>query len=732
MTDEANHECHVGIKEYANKAPGFQGIHKQRYSDFVVREITRSEGLAVLNQVNVKELEQIFNPPPELPKRKDDDGADIDLVNEFLSDVTKFLDDSGFEESINSWKTSKEATESFLRKCIDKEEDCPSHHVSFCCTDKALRTEAHTTLKKYLLEHVDSMSEDIEGKQHMKFAAKHKLKGKGNGQKRFSSQWPKGMGDFLKFTLIKENVDTMSASSIIAKTLNLKRGAASVSYAGTKDKRAVTVQSCTLFRRKPAELNRLNGFKRPPVLRVGNFEYVENAISMGDLAGNHFTIVLRAVDADTQRIKEAFEQLQHSGFINYYGLQRFGTGSAGSHMIGKALMKGEWKNAIDNLFKDFAGDKDDMKEAKRFFREKDYVAARALLPKYMDREKDVLSFLAKHPHDYLGAYNHISKQTRLLCMHAYQSYIWNLTASERIRLYGLQCVEGDLVPLSNDVLQLATDDEVSEPQPDGDSKGTKRDADGNALGRENMSESSVRGDDFQRSKKVQHENIHIVTAEDVASKKYTIADVILPIPGCDVVLPSHSLGKFFLDAMAEDGISLETFSTCQPMYRSRGAYRRLIQRPEDLEWSIVQYPDPNAEIVKTELDMFRSGELSGRDRLKEDSKGAGTAEDTETTSSAIISSVPGSVTIIDPSSVLASSHTRDPSGASKVDDAALRAAVVAFSLPPGTYATMLLRELTKAGTEKMYQAQLSASTGAATKGSMDVDGGEVGNVSEEK
>ncbi|KAK8953562.1 hypothetical protein KSP40_PGU005532 [Platanthera guangdongensis] len=46
-------------------------------------------------------------------------------------------------------------------------------------------------------------------------------------------------------------------------------------------------------------------------------------------------------------IKAAADGLGRSGFINYYGLQRFGSGSVPTHLIGAALLRGEWKTAVD-------------------------------------------------------------------------------------------------------------------------------------------------------------------------------------------------------------------------------------------------------------------------------------------------------------------------------------------------------------------------------------------------
>ena len=86
-------------------------------------------------------------------------------------------------------------------------------------------------------------------------------------------------GDYLQFTMLKENVDTMSAAGIISRNLRLKPDA--IKYAGTKDKRAITSQKCTVYRRKPSDLGRINRFNIPPFIRVGDFEYVHQPLKLG-------------------------------------------------------------------------------------------------------------------------------------------------------------------------------------------------------------------------------------------------------------------------------------------------------------------------------------------------------------------------------------------------------------------------------------------------------------------
>jgi tRNA pseudouridine13 synthase len=101
---------------------------------------------------------------------------------------------------------------------------------------------------------------------------------------------------------------------------------------------------------------------------------------------------------------------------------------------------------------------------------------------------------------------------RKLYVHAYQSYIWNCAATERIRRYGLDPVIGDLVIARNEQGELLSD--------------------------------TV--DDRIRQ-------VDTVTADNIA--RYRHEDIVLPLPGYDVKYPSNDIGKFIENIMKEDGLN---------------------------------------------------------------------------------------------------------------------------------------------------------------------------------
>ena len=419
----------------------------------------------------------------------------------------------------------------------------------------------------------------------------------------------------------------MTAVTLLQKTLRSKPGA--IEYAGTKDKRAITTQHCTIYRKKPSDFKRVNSYQLPPFIRVGDFELVSEPLKLGDNTANHFDIILREIEATDEDVHLKLEAVRDCGFINYFGLQRFGKGGVHSHIIGREIFHSNWQVAIDMMFVPREGDRGPISQGKQAYNEGDFRAALEIFPGYMHAERSVLASLIQHPNDALGAFNKIPKNTRLLCAHAYQSYVWNVAASERIKRYGLTCVEGDLVVAKNES-ELA----------------------------------------FQKASIENHKCVIVATKEDIESKRYSINDVVLPLVGINVLLPKNDIGELIEDTLRRDSLSIDFFQKkCAQEYRMGGAYRRLILRPKEFQWEILEYNDTNAELFKTEVNKFRS---SATHLISEEPVNQGSRN--------------------------------------------IHALRVSFILMPGSYATMLLREITKESTETEYHASLTASSASEFAG----------------
>ena len=81
--------------------------------------------------------------------------------------------------------------------------------------------------------------------------------------------------------------------------------------------------------------------KTPPNLFMGNFSYKNTGLELGDLGGNHFTIALRNIEPELKEsAAKALDGLRDKGFVNYFGLQRFGTvQSVKTSDVGLAMIK---------------------------------------------------------------------------------------------------------------------------------------------------------------------------------------------------------------------------------------------------------------------------------------------------------------------------------------------------------------------------------------------------------
>ena len=184
-------------------------------------------------------------------------------------------------------------------------------------------------------------------------------------------------------------------------------------------------------------------------------------------------------------------QIKENGFINYFGLQRFGSFTIKSHQIGVQVIMENWEEVIRLLVKSSANKSDESRKEeiiKLAFEDNEPLIALKKC-QFRDRiERVVLESLVKHENGYLNAYQSISRNTRMIYVHAYQSYIWNKIVSHRLQKYGNEVLVGDII-LSSD------DDEVT-------------------------------GEDTK---------VEFVTEEN--KDKYTIRDIVFPLVGKSIELP---------------------------------------------------------------------------------------------------------------------------------------------------------------------------------------------------
>lgn len=381
-----------------------------------------------------------------------------------------------------------------------------------------------------------------------------------------------GQGDYLHFTLFKENRDTLEATGLIQRMLSLK--GKGVQYAGTKDRRAATAQRCSVkLKGGPGELEKLN----PSLvgIKTGDYEFRAEPVWLGCLKGNEFTIVVRGcripgdealgVEERERRLREGLEgtleSIHAQGWINYFGYQRFGSLATGTDKIGMLILSGKLEQAVDKLMEydpavlenppgpDVPRNSPRHHEyaralACRLLREGKADEAAKTLPKRFVAETSLIAHLGRpgSGRDFAGALLRMPRGLRTLYLHAYQSLVWNHAASTRWELYGAKVVAGDL---------------VADEKPGSEEKEVQEEDADEALYARPLSE------------------------EEAASGKYTINDVVLPTVGTNTILPDNEVGAFYREFMRrpENGaLDAVNMPRKNKEFSVPGRYRPLIAR----------------------------------------------------------------------------------------------------------------------------------------------------------
>jgi tRNA pseudouridine13 synthase len=239
---------------------------------------------------------------------------------------------------------------------------------------------------------------------------------------------------YLLCILVKRNWDTFIAIKNIAKQLGISQN--QISIAGIKDAKAVTAQHVTIEHGSMEDVSRIN-VKDIEVRPVG---YFRDKLSPYYLLGNNFNVRIKAINHPEstieKRITGTIRELEAIGGIpNFFGHQRFGTTRPITHLVGKAIVKGDFEEAVMLfLAQPSVYEHPSSRQARRELHSKqDFKQALQNFPKQLRYERLMLSHLVEKPDDFIGAFKRLPIKLQALFVQAYQSYLFNRFLSERIR-----------------------------------------------------------------------------------------------------------------------------------------------------------------------------------------------------------------------------------------------------------------------------------------------------------
>ncbi|KAL5002495.1 pseudouridine synthase [Aspergillus recurvatus] len=672
IDEQLSKEIEVGITEFVSADnEGFVGILKKRYTDFLVNEILPSgKVLHLTNTAAPNTNEDEASPVPTEEKPAGEKPKEAETPAEESPAPVDFQlteEDAALLDSLFGAQHTKKIV-ALHKKALANPKTKPSdlgRLNTVVVNDRDQRIKMHQAIRRIFNSQIES-STDSEGMMVISAAANRNKKnaqgggrgnGSGGGRERTRVNWDELGGQYLHFTIYKENKDTMEVISFIAR--QLKMNPKSFQFAGTKDRRGVTAQRACAYRLQADRLAKLNRTLRNAV--VGDFEYQPHGLELGDLFGNEFVVTLReceipgisiqdratAVTKTKELVNASLKNLYQRGYFNYYGLQRFGSFSTRTDTVGVKILQDDFKGACDSIL-DYsphilaaaqaeAGQGEGEARTATNISSDDKARALAIhifqttgrvtealekMPRKFSAESNIIRHLGRSKNDYLGALQTIPRNLRLMYVHAYQSLVWNLAVGERWRLYGDRVVEGDLVLIHEHRDKDGSSSSSATPAPGAAASGETAtvDADGEIIivPQEHDSAFAVE-DTFTRAR--------ALTAAEANSGLYSIFDIVLPLPGFDVLYPSNKMTDFYKEFMGSPrGGGLDPFNMRRKWKDASlsGSYRKVLSRMGgDYSVDVRLYSRDDEQFVRTDLENLTSKTRDGWDVDMEKKGGEG-------------------------------------------------------------------------------------------------------------
>jgi len=642
----------VGISEYIYKSNlGFKCVLKHRYSDFLVNEIDMEGNVVWMktpktleNKSKIQSQDEQLTSQEEVDSLINKNFIENKIINNY-DDIEKI---KNFVFNYFNQKSDDTSNESFIFiNFIEDKNLRKSFHEKireifpFLDTEtlnegqifKPRGTNSQSSKKKTKRDERSNESQGVatdstsqnnsqytsDKKQIVLFVNKNQ-----NNFYRRRKNFPDNK-KWLHLVMLKRNYDTVQAVGYVARILH--RSSKTIKFAGNKDKRGITTQKISIFSTLPEEITNLTKQKFwDRRIELGNFEFKEGELKLGLLKGNQFSVVFRFLELDgtnnenltinciEKEIEKCINSIKEKGFINYFGMQRFGVSTIPTHKIGINVIKKQWKEAIVNILNTqltadalrqaglLKNQNTNTSNSNCNSNDNFQIISSALeqiekindllkiLPKY-SMEYKILSCLRKTGKNaYLTCFKGINRQLQVLYPHAYQSYIWNKTVSERISLHGLNLLKGDIVKKissidKDEALDIIVDaDEIIQGEEnEGDEKN------------EIEEEAQVtKENEKENVDKIFENNYEYITDENI--KNYTFDDLYLPMVGYLVKYPKNETFEIISKYLEQDGIKLEDFAYQNVNFNSTGYFRKVVEKPKDIKHEIIYHDDPDEDL----------------------------------------------------------------------------------------------------------------------------------------
>ena len=348
-----------------------------------------------------------------------------------------------------------------------------------------------------------------------------------------------------------------------------------VTWAGTKDRHAVTTQLFAVRELAPEDIPEISDADVEVVGRAGR------GLQFGDLAGNEFRVVVRdaerpeqadAVSADLEAFASgtadgsqaaparADRDAWRPGVPNFFGQQRFGSYRPVTHEVGLAVLRGDWEGAaMAYLGNPSEHEPEDSQAAREYVAEtRDWTGALDRFPNRLRYERTMLHELADGG-DFRDAVETFPSNLQRLFVNAAQSYAFNLVLSERMER-GLPFHE----PVAGDVVWFAEETDASRA---GDASGTGAAGASDAV--------TVARPDPGREQRVTESRVDVMARHCERGRAFVTA----PLVGTDTELAAGEPGEIERRVLAD--LDLEPADFDLPgEFDSSGTRRAVLLRPD--------------------------------------------------------------------------------------------------------------------------------------------------------